>query len=436
MPLTPRQVKGFSYNPNGKSVQILWDTDRIPGFGVRVFESGKKSFVLWYTTKGRQRLMTLGQYESGSKPLTLDKARKEAQLVLDSVRAGSDPIGDREREREAVTLRQFAETYIEQHAKRRKKTWREDRRRLDTYVIPSLGHHKLASVSRADVSRLHNKLGESKPYEANRVLALISTLFSQAQQLGYLPEQATNPTRLVKPFPERSRERYVTAAEMPAVFAAIEQEPNPYVRAAFKLYLFTGLRRAELLGLRWRDVDLAERRLRLPDTKAGRPHTLPLSAPAVEILRELPRMLGNPYVLAGESRGKPLVNVTRPWRRIRARVWLVTNPQEATKLRAQAESEIRARKSDSKHGSDRESVIEARVLALADRHSEEDAIRIHDLRRTTGSWLAMAGASLPLIGKVLNHSNASTTQIYARLAEDAPRAALDALAEKMIATKY
>lgn len=435
MPLTPRQVKDFSFDPNGKSTQVLWDADRIPGFGVRVFESGKKSFVLWYTTKGRQRLMTLGQYESGAKPLTLDKARKEAQQVLNSVRVGGDPIGDRKKERDAVTVQTFSDTYIEQHAKRRKKTWREDRRRLDSYIIPAFGKYKIASVSRADVARLHNKLGESKPYEANRVLALVSTLFAQAQAWGYVPESSPNPTRFVKLFPEKSRDRYVTAAEMPAVFAAIEQETNPYVRAAFKLYLFTGLRRAELLGLRWSDVDLGEGRLRLAETKAGRPHTLPLSTPAVEILRELPRMLGNPYVLAGETRGKPLVNVTRPWRRIRARVWISVNPQEADKLRGQAEAEIKSRKSDRKHASDRESVVDARVLALADKQSE-DAIRIHDLRRTTGSWIAMAGASLPLIGKVLNHSNASTTQIYARLAEDAPRAALDALAEKMIAAKY
>lgn len=439
MSLNATQVKNFSFDPDGKPTQVLWDTGRTPGFGVRVFPSGKKSFVLWYTTKGgRKRLVTLGQYATGANPLTLDEARKKAEDTRAAVRSGGDPIGDRRGEREALTVKEFADVYIEYAEKeKKKKSWKQDKRRFDRYVIPALGHHKLTAVQRLDVRRLCRKIGAAKPYgdaksyEANRVLALLSTMFEYAKEVGHLPEEAPNPAKRVRKFREESRRRFVTASEIPAVFTAIEEEENLYVRAAFKLYLFTGLRRSELLGLKWADVDLPEGRLSVPDTKAGTPHTLPLSPPAMEILRGLPRMLGNPYVLPGHVRGKSLVNVTKPWRRIRSRAWLAMNPAEAARLRAKAKAETKARKRDSKNASDRESQVEALLLALADKRSE-NAIRIHDLRRTTGSWLARAGASLPLIGKVLGHSNVSTTQIYARLAEDDPRAALDALAEKMM----
>jgi integrase len=145
-------------------------------------------------------------------------------------------------------------------------------------------------------------------------------------------------------------------------------------------------------------------------------------------------MLGNPFILAGHVPGRPLVNVAKPWRRIRARLWLAMHPDAAAELHVQAEVETRAHKSASKHTSVRDAAVEARLLALAEQRAQsEDVLRLHDLRRTVGSWLAMSGASLPLIGKVLNHSNVSTTQVYARLAEDAPRAALEGLAERMAA---
>lgn len=349
-----------------------------------------------------------------------------------SVRAGRDPIGDREQERDALTVKMFTPIYIQQYAQKRKKSWQQDKRRLDRYVVPALGRHKLTAVTRLDIQRLCNRIGETKPYEANRVLALVSGLFSYAKKADYVKGDFPNPAKYVERFPEKSRARFIEAAEMPAVFKAIDEEADPYIRAAFKLYLFTGLRRSELLGLKWSDVDLAEARLRLAETKNGEPHRVPLSPPAVEILEALPRRLGNDYVLAGHVRGKPLVNVSKPWKRIRARVWLAMNPTEATTLRAKAESEVKARKAASKNASGRREQVEAHLLELADKCSE-DAIRIHDIRRTTGSWLAMSGESLLLIAKVLN--NPSAVMTYARFAEDAPRAALDALAEKMLAAR-
>jgi len=168
----------------------------------------------------------------------------------------------------------------------------------------------------------------------------------------------------------------VKPAEMPRLAEAIDKEAHPLVRAALWLYLLTGARKNELLKAKWEYVDFDLAELRLPDTKAGRVHYIPLSEAALAILGNLPRTAGNPYIFPGRKDGKPLVNIAKSWRRIR------------------------------------------KAAGIED-------VRLHDLRRTVGSWLATAGASLPLIGKTLGHSQPSTTAIYARLSEDPVRKALE-----------
>lgn len=421
MALTKREVDRLAWNPDGPKVQIHVAGEPA-GFGVRVYPTGRKAFVLRYRPPGalQPKLLTIGAYGT----YTLQQARDRAEKALVSARDGSDPLEARQSARRGETVRDLARTYIARHAKPHKKTWDEDERRLARWVLPALGSRKVAEVKRSDLARLHGKIGERAPYEANRTLALLRVMFNKAAEWGLLDEAAPNPAARVQKFRERSRDRWVTPAELPALVEAIAAEPNPYIRAAVKLYLLTGLRRSELLGLRWKEIDLDRRELHLSDTKAGRSHTVPLSAPALEVLGELPRQIGNAYVFPGDAPGKPLVNIGKGWRRIRARMWLAANPEAAEALHARAEADVRRR---SKHAEKSPAAIEARLLALVDAEANgEDLIRLHDLRRTVGSWLATNGASLPLIGKVLNHSNASTTQIYARLAEDATRTALEA----------
>jgi integrase len=426
MALTKRDVDRLAYDPAGPGTQIHYDGDEVPGFGVRVFPSGAKSFVVWYRTdSGRKRLHTLGKYGA----LTVQQGRDLARRTLMQAKTGADPMEARQKARRGETVKQLAEMYLERHAKRHKKTWKEDERRINKWIVPALGSRKVEDVRRSDVARLHGRIGKQAPYEANRVLALVAVMFAKAAEWGFLDETAPNPAARVQTFRERSRDRWVTPAELPALVEAINAEPSLYVRAAVKLYLLTGLRRNELLGLRWKDVDFERRELRLEDTKAGRSHTLPLSAAAVEVFRELPRQLGNAYVFPGRAKGKPLVNIAKSWRRVRARLWLATNPDKAAELREKAAADVRRRPKNANTGP---AAVEARLLQLAKQEAaEDDTLRLHDLRRTVGSWLATSGASLPLIGKVLNHSNASTTQVYARLAEDATRTALEEHGDRM-----
>lgn len=435
--LIPKDVTSLRYRAaSGKAQVVLYDAqgtgkgDAVPGFGVRVYESGAKSYVLRYRPHGSRspRMLKLGRPQE----LSVQAARKLAAAKLAEVAMGGDPARERRRAREGTTVKQLATLYLERHASGLR-SGDATRRRLERHVLPRLGAKKLDEVASQDVRRLHSSLtAAGKTVEANRVLALVRGMFNRATEWGLLPDTAKNPATGVRPNRERSRDRYVLPTELPALLSAIDAESDPYIRAAFRLYLLTGLRRSELLALKWDHVDLKERTLHLPRTKAGRAHRLPLSQPAVDILRDLPRRLGNPYVIAGHVKGKPLVNVAKPWRRIRARAWLALHPDEATKLRARAERLVTGRKKRGKHASDGVAAVEAQLLRLADKKAQAgDVLRLHDLRRTVGSWLAMGGASLPLIGKVLNHSNASTTQIYARLADEAPRAALEELARRM-----
>ena len=371
MKLSKRNIDSLVYSDNGSNRQIIWD-EILPGFGCRVYPSGKKSFVLSYRIAGQKKLLTLGQYGK----LTVDQARKQALKDTVNILDGHDPLAQRQQARLGETVAELCAAFLEQHAKRRKRTWREDERRINQHVLPTLGTRKVKTVKRLDISRVHAKVGEHAPYEANRLLALLSVMFEFAIKQGMREESAGNPARRIDKFAEEKRDRWVTHQELPQLAKAIETEESIYVRAALWLYLLTGARKGEVLSMRWDHIDLSRRVWRLPTTKAGRPHYIPLTEPALEILNHAPKQKDNPYVICGHKDQHHLVNIDKAWRRVR------------------------------------------QAAGITD-------VRLHDLRRTVGSWLVQSGNSLPLIGRVLNHSNTSTTQIYARFAEDQVRTALD-----------
>jgi len=427
--LTKRLIDSLEYDPDGPTNQMVYD-DELPGFGVRILATGTKSFFLRYRTRtGRDRRTTLGKYG----PMTLHEARTRARKERLSVYDGADPAEDRVSARQGKTLGEFAKIYINRHAKPNQKTWKATESRLKKHAVPMLGARKLEEIRRSDVAALHAKIGEgSGKYEANRVLATLSHLFNAAIEWGFLDETAVNPAARVKKYREKSRDRWVKPDELPVLVEAIEGEESLYTRALFKLFLLTGCRRAELCGLRWSDVDLSRRELRLEDTKAGRTHVLPLSEPAVEILASLPHELDNPFVFPGGKPGTALKpnGATQQWIRIRTRFWLLLHPERAAEFRKVAEADIAGR---SKHAARDGDAVEARMIALARAELKgSDNLRLHDLRRTVGSWLAEGGASLPLIGRVLNHTNASTTQVYARLSDNPAREALERHGRKII----
>jgi integrase len=418
--LTKRQVDALRYNPAGPQQQILWGGGGdVPGFGCRVYLSGRKSFVLSYRAGRRTRMYVIGEYG----PFTVQQARAEAEALRVAVRSGDDPAEERRTRRDAMTVAEWFEVFDAEHLPTLK-TGHEHRRRLRKWVLPRWGSRRLEDVSATDVRRLHSEIGRRAPYEANRVLALVSVFYSQAIEHDdvKLPDGFGNPAAGVKPNGrERERERWVDSdAELLALLDAIEAEPNAFYRAYFRLLLLTGCRKNELLRLQWSDVRLDRAEAVLRDTKSGEDDVQPLPTEAVEILRTLPRFVGNAFVFPSLTKpGEPMRYVRRSWDRVRARTWLAQHPDQAAELRKLAERDVARGKKHAAKGPD---AVDARLVALALATIPTDRVlRLHDLRRTFGSRLANSGASLPQIAEALRHKSLSETSIYARISQEANR---------------
>ncbi|MBA3584517.1 MAG: tyrosine-type recombinase/integrase [Gemmatimonadetes bacterium] len=369
MRLTVSTVKQARYR-GGQDIRF---DDEVRGFGLRINPRGTKSYVLKYRTRaGRSRLLTIGR----ANVLPLAEARQRARRALTAVLDGKDPQAERQRERASITVAEFCELYLKRHSRPRKKTWKEDERRLNKWVVPVAGKVALGDLSTADLSTLHARIAEEGPVEANRVLELVRAMLNRAREWGHLPEAGPNPAGRVERFPEHSRERFLTRDELPRVIVAINEERNVYVRAVLLFLLLTGLRKGEALSIRWEDVDFDNRLVRLPVTKTGRGRTVPLTPAAVRLLDSLPREAGNPWAFPGHRAGSHLSSLAKPWSRIRARAGVPD-------------------------------------------------VTLHDLRRSVGSHLAMAGVGLPIVGSILGHASPDATAIYARLQPDAGREALD-----------
>lgn len=414
--LTKRAIEAATFDPAGPVQQVLWD-GKLSGFGCRLYSRGAKSFVVQYrNAAGRARMLTLGKYGT----LTVDEARKLARRTLGAVAKGEDPAEARRATREGDTVRDLCRAYLERYAKKHRRSWRSDDRRMRLYILPELGARKLDEIRKADIVRWHANASDRSPVEANRSLELLRAMFNKAPDWGMVPEDRANPATRVKKNAERSRDRWVTPEELPALVEAIEAEGNPYMVALFKLYLLTGCRKNELLRLRWSDLNLTRCEIRLTEAKTGA-RTVPLSAPAMAIFKELPRAVGNAFVFPGNKPGAPLNNVTKAWRRVRARLWLAMNPERAAELRAAAERDVQR-----KHVPKTGDMVEARLLKLVEEQAHgPDAVRLHDLRRTVGAWMATSGKSLPIVGKVLGHASTAATVVYARIADEAARDALE-----------
>ena len=361
---------------------VEWDTE-VRGFGARIRPSGKITYILKYRVGGGRggtiRKPNIGVHGA----ITVGQARSIAQQWLADVAKGGDPSAGRSAARDAATLAAICDRYLVEHAEveKRPRSVVEDRRLIEKRIKPAFGRKSIMAVTRTDVSRLKSAL-RTTPYEANRTLALLSKVFNLAEEWGERPE-GTNPCRRVKKFPEAGRERFLSTEELArlgAVLAAAERsgtEP-PAAIAALRLLIFTGCRRSEILTLQWPHVDFEGRRLRLPDSKTGA-KVIHLPAPALEVLSSLPRAADNPHVIAGRKAGSHLVNLTKVWHRIRANA------------------------------------------GIAD-------VRIHDLRHSFASAGTAAGLSLPMIGKMLGHTQASTTQRYMHLAADPVKEAVEIVA--------
>ncbi len=380
--LTKRLVEQLEPNPD--RYFIVWDSD-IPGFGIRIWPSGKRVYIFKYRNlRGTQRKVAIGPHG----PITAERARKIASDMFFETRKGNDPAARKLEAREAPTVEDLAKRYMTEHAEIKKKpsSVKSDEALLRLHILPRLGRLTVQAVDRAHIQKLHHDMRET-PGAANRTLALFSKMFNLAEKWG-LRQDGTNPCRHVERYPERRLERFLSNEELGHLSEALAEAERtrmelPAVLAAVRLLLFTGCRLSEILTLRWDQVDFENQRLQLAESKTGARFVY-LSPPALEVLNGLERKEGNPFVITGAKRGAHLINLRKPWGRIRKKAGL-------------------------------------------------ENVRLHDLRHSFASVAVAGGLSLPLIGALLGHSQPQTTARYAHLADDPLRQAANLIGGRIAA---
>ncbi len=347
-----------------KRGESYFDTE-LRGFGLTCYPSGRKVFFVNYGPSQRRRRMSLGPY--GVR--TVGAARTEAQMILAQVLDGHDPQQERQDARAIPTVDEWIRTYMED-VKRRKKSWRDDKRHLGWTSTRWKGR-RLDSLTTEELRRAFAAYGEQyTPIQANRWLASFRACLAAAWRSDLVP---SNPAAKVRPNPEPDpRTRVLSDDELARLWQAIQLLEDPHARMGLVLLVVTGARRSEVLRARWEDFDLDDGVWRIPATKTGRPQLIPLTPATVEALRDVPRK--GLYVVAGRKPDKPRRDLKRPWDTVR----------EKAKLQD---------------------------------------VRMHDLRRTYGLSVART-AGLHVASKLLRHSDVRVTERhYAPLGFDLLRGA-------------
>jgi len=356
--------------------RITYDS-AVTGFGARITAADARSYVLTYVVRGsgRQRRYTIG----GCDRWTATDARAEARRLKALIDQGGDPLADIEAERTAPNMADLVARFQEEHFPRLRKLSADDYGRLlRNYVLPHFSkHRKVAEITFADVDALHRKITKTgATYQANRVVAMLSKMFSLAMRWGW---RTDNPCRSIERNKEHARQRYLTSDELARLVGALAKFPDRDVADVFRLLLLTGARRNEVLTMRWEDLNLTKATWSKPPsyTKQGKHHSVPLSAPVCQLLADrMARKADGEYVFAGNGSKQHLVNIWRAFQRLC-------------------------------------------------KTADIEGLRIHDLRHSYASTLVSAGHSLPLIGALLGHSQPQTTARYAHLFDDPLRKATE-----------
>jgi len=361
---------------------------------LRVGTSGTKAFYLIRWAEGKAVFSRLGVFPE----MPVAEARRQCAEEGVSLAKGESPKAVKS---EALTFADLFTNYMQGHAKPHKRTWPEDQRKYDTILGPRWGEKLVPSITTDTANRLHKELGKERgEYLANRTLELLRSVFNYGMNTQKLAE---NPCIRVKRFPERSRDRFLSAEELKSFFAALEAEPQADWRDFFGLALWTGARRGNVQAMEWDHIDFQEKSWRIPGEqfKNGDPFTVVLEDPALEILkrRKLAARAASQYVFPADGKTGHIVEPRKAWARILARA--------GGKL-----ADVKVREYvDTKGRKQSKTTIHTRV-------------RIHDLRRTLGSWQAATGTSLQMIGKTLGHKSTTATQIYAHMNLDPVRASV------------
>lgn len=372
---TKRSIESLPTPEKGKRI-YYYDT-KVRGLGIGITDRGTQTFIVYRKIEGRPERIILGRYPD----LSIENARGEAAKINSKIAQGENPNREKSKLRAESTLKELFEQYLEQHAKVHKKSWKIDLNQYKLY-LSHWDKHKISKINKSDMEALHSKVGkECGIYAANRMLSLLAIMFSKAISWGW---KYPNPTIGIQKFREKSRERFLQGSELARFLKALADEPNRSLSNFFMLCLLTGARRSNVLAMRWQDINFEQEIWRIEETKNGSSQLVPLSKEALNILKPLWKERKGEWVFPSTiSKSGHLEEPKNVWKRILKRANL------------------------------------------------ED-LRLHDLRRTLGSWQAATGANSYIIGKSLGHKTQQATAIYARLNTDPVRASVVKATEAMM----
>lgn len=371
----------------------------IPKLACRVTVAGTKTFYVVKRMGSSMVWVRLGTFPD----MTVEQARKEAEKNLGEFAKGNDPAKAKREEKQKITLGQAFQNYFDLHVQPKgvktaadiRATWqrflgdmpdepakKHGRKRQKHPAGVNWSNRKIDQIEVGEVRTLHAAIGATHPVMANRVIEILSAVYGRAIYLGY---KGANPASGVEPFKEAKRDRFIQAEELPVFFTELANETSEDFKHFVLLSLLTGARRVNVMAARWDDINLASAIWRIPDadSKNGEPMIIPLGAEAVQIFEARnPQKTG--FVFPAASASGHIAPPKKRWQNLLQRCGI-------------------------------------------------DNLRIHDLRRSLGSWQAITGASLVIIGKSLGHRSPDATMIYARLNTDPVRASVGAATSAMLA---
>lgn len=410
-----------------------YDTE-IPKLAVLVTKAGSRTF---YVVKraGREMVwLKLGVFPD----MTVERARKEAQKILGEFANDKNPAAIRRATKEEPTLSEFfTKEYGPRHGEKLP-SWRNYLSQFNQYVQPSIGKHKLTAVTREQVARIVSnveKAGKSASM-VNKIRNLVSGIYRQAIEWGFAE---SNPVAGIRGRKEKTRARFLQSEELPRFFASVADEENPDIRDYILLSLLTGARRSNVVEMQWAELRLKDGIWQIPRTKNDEPQDVTLSPEAVEIL-EARKDNDSAWVFPGTGKTGHLVEPKTGWKRVLDRDEVNQLQQRIIAAGGQFQWPAKLNKPEGHRGRTLERVEDAleRARLMAEKMKLDTTgarmpdLRLHDLRRTLGSWQAKTGASLVIIGKSLNHKSTSTTAIYARLDLDPVRHSVNTATSAML----
>lgn len=369
--ITKRFVESISLNL--KKTVRHWDTE-LRGFGVLVLPSGRITYCIKYRNSSRiQKHLKIGVHGQ----INTEEARTLAKKYLGEIAHGEDPAAKKKENRDLPLIRDLVQDYLDRYAPRkRQRSIEEDLKLLRKIILPSIGNLQVKNISRRTIESLHLQL-EKTPYQANRVLALLSKMFSLALAWGWRED---NPVKGIERYQEEKRDRWLDKKELNKFWKTLELYPNHPATFALKILVLTGARKGEVLQATWDQFNLEKGVWTKPShlTKQKKTEHLPLSEQTLNNLNKLKKVnkINSQYLFPDQTGKKPIKDIKSFWEKI---------------------------------------IKEAKLKN----------VRIHDLRHTHASHLVSSGLSLSIIGKLLGHTQAATTQRYAHLADEPLRQAAE-----------